>query len=187
MVRGWLRSVQPVVWSAGIAVVLGGAAGWFVTGHFSIAIGAAALLLAVGIQSFTARRLPACWAWGLLPLYVAGGWVASGWTWHPTLLVTILLYGAALSARARLACAEVAPQTAVALLIGGAYFVLAVGVALGFLPVWSLLAVLALPLGVQAVNLRAGRHVEPAPRLTAFLVVFVGQVVIGMIITGFVR
>jgi hypothetical protein len=184
---------HPAVWLAGLAVVLGGVAAWAITRRFPVGSFAAVLLLSLALQLFLVSRFSAarhegCWTWGLLPLYVAAGWVATGAGWHAALPSAVLLFGVAVAPWAWVECAgEVASRT-VALLISGAYLLLGVGIALGILPVWCLLALLVLPLGIRA-TVAVGRPspVDLASRLASFSVIFVGQVILGLIIAGFLR
>ena len=193
---GWLsRVAHPAVWPAVLAVTLGSVGAWALTMRFFPGRFAAVLLLSLTIQLVLVARFAAaegegCWIHGLLPLYVAGGWAASGAGWHAALPLGVLLFGTALAPRAWLDCGgEVAPETGasqtvaprtVALLTGAAYLLLVAGVALGGLPVWCLLALLALPLGIRVVR-------DPVSGPASFPVIFVGQLILGFIIAGFVR
>jgi hypothetical protein len=181
-------AVALAVWGAGLGVALGGVAGWSVSGQFSIATAAGVLTLVLAAQLVLATRVQGCWHWGLLPLYVAGGWAASRWGWHGTLPLVVLVFCAAMAPWVWLRCIGKVPPRAVALLSAGAYGLLAVGVVTGTLPLWCLVALLALPLGLRAAGGSAG--VPPTgleSRLRAFSVVFVGQVIIGLLIDGLVR
>jgi hypothetical protein len=183
-------SAPAAVWLAGLAIAFGGAAGWVVTARFSMWIAVAVVLVAAAAQFFVAVRLLGCWAWAPLPFYVAGGWAASGAGWRGALPLAMLLFGAALGPRVWLDCVgEVSSRTA-ALCIGAGYLLLGMGVAVGYLPLGSLLALLALPLGARAAVAGVGAHAtraDRASRFTAFLVVFVSQVIVGLLITGLAR
>jgi hypothetical protein len=176
---------HPAVWLAGLAVVLGGVAAWAITRRFPAGSFAVVLLLSLALQLVLVSRFAAaggagCWTWAILPLYVAAGWVATGAGWHAALPLAVLLFGVAVAPQAWVECTgEVAPRT-VAVLTGAAYLLLGAGVALGLLPVWCLLALLALPLGIRAARDTVS---GPAP----FPVIFIGQTILGFFIAGFVR
>jgi hypothetical protein len=186
------RLAQPALWLPALAVALGSVAGWSVSGRFSMGLGAGLLVLAVALQSVIVSRLPPCERWGALAVYVVAGWAASGWHWHGALPLAVLLFVAALTPRAWFDCAGRLPPRVAAAGVGAGYLLLVVGVALGTLPVWCLVALLVLPLGLRVAVAGAAGGLKVAPaanrsRLSAFLVVFVGQVIVGFLIDGLVR
>jgi len=173
--------MNETLWLLLLALSLGGATAWAMTGLFNVGgfVGLAALVAAAR-QSW--RRLPSWTVPIIAPLFVLLGWLfhAKRWGWEP------LWPALCLALELLVATWEtIFPTTRIrwitpARLLTASYALLVVSVALGGMPVWCLLALLTAPVAWRAKDANNDARTQIVPLFILFITV-------GYLIKGLIR
>jgi hypothetical protein len=179
-------TASPVVAVAAAAYGLGAASGWAMTGRFRLPWALVGFVVSLGVELVLASFASWHWAWRLAPVPVAVGALASAAVWSWYAIPPLLAYLLVVAPRVVLADAEgrtIARRLATLPLLG--YIVMAVSVAIGTAPVWTLGVIFTLPLAWWAVRER-----DPAvwhSLLIELTVAFAALLAAGYVVKGIVR
>ncbi len=155
-----------------VAFSLGAGAVWGVTGEYAPARGVIALFLTLGASAALSLWGGRDWAVRAAPLWAAAGWFGGAVAWDWALVAVVVMVGLGVG------WAGSVPATV------GVFVVLAVAVVAGAVPVWCLLALIALP---PAWNRKTGPISGNGLVSDRWAVAFNLQLLIGFLIKGMVR